>query len=280
MPPFSSLFSSIWPKYRQPIWLVTGIIVTLWLGYAIYDALTHEETDDAYVSGHLHYVSSQVSQVVTRVLVEENQEVKAGQVLVQLDPREYEAATALTNASLTKAQKDLERQQPLMALHALAPQEIDATIQSRDSALAQVELAKLNLSYCTIKAPSDGRVGRKNVEVGNRVTAGQTLLVVVEPDVWVEANFKETQLAYMKKDQPATISIDAIPDKIFQGLVESFAPASGNTFALLPADNSTGNFTKIVQRIPVKICFNPDSIQGYEDRIRPGQSVVVKVRTW
>jgi membrane fusion protein (multidrug efflux system) len=102
-------------------------------------------------------------------------------------------------------------------------------------------------------------------------------MIVVEPELWVVANFKETQLAKMKVGQPVRISIDSIPDKVFDGTVDSFSPATGNEFALLPADNSTGNFTKIVQRVPVKIVFNPDSIRGYEKRIRAGESAVVKV---
>jgi membrane fusion protein (multidrug efflux system) len=100
---------------------------------------------------------------------------------------------------------------------------------------------------------------------------------VVEPDVWVVGNFKETQLAHMRVGQPVRITIDSIPDKVFAGRVDSFAPATGNEFALLPADNSTGNFTKIVQRVPVKITFNPDSVRGYETRVRAGESAIVKV---
>ncbi|MEJ0000886.1 MAG: efflux RND transporter periplasmic adaptor subunit [Verrucomicrobiota bacterium] len=115
------------------------------------------------------------------------------------------------------------------------------------------------------------------MEVGNRIASGQTLLVVVEPDLWIVANFKETQLAHMRPGQPVKITIDSLPGKIFDGHVQSFAPATGNEFALLPADNSTGNFTKIVQRVPVKITFDAESTKGYERRIRAGESAVVKV---
>ncbi|HEY8994012.1 MAG TPA: HlyD family secretion protein, partial [Lacunisphaera sp.] len=142
---------------------------------------------------------------------------------------------------------------------------------------AEYELAKLQIEYCTITAPADGYVGRKNVEVGNRVSVGQTLMDVVEPNLWIVANFKETQLAHMRLGQPVTITIDSIPGKVFTGTVNSFSPATGNEFALLPADNSTGNFTKIVQRVPVKILFDADSTKGYEHRIRAGESAVVKV---
>ena len=102
-------------------------------------------------------------------------------------------------------------------------------------------------------------------------------MVVVEPDLWVVGNFKETQLAHMQAGQPVRINIDSIPGKIFEGTVQSFSPATGNEFALLPADNSTGNFTKIVQRVPVKVVFDRESIRGYEERIRAGESAIVKV---
>ena len=164
-----------------------------------------------------------------------------------------------------------------MASHALAPQDVDKTRNTRDDDLAQFELAQLQIAYSTIKAPADGYIGRKNVEVGNRISSGQTLMVVVDPNLWIVANFKETQLAHMQAGQPVRISVDSIPGKVFTGKVQSFSPATGNQFALLPADNSTGNFTKIVQRIPVKIVFDRESIRGYEERIRAGESVVVKV---
>jgi membrane fusion protein (multidrug efflux system) len=203
--------------------------------------------------------------------------VHEGDVLVKLDPTEYLALVAAAEANLKKAQSDLDRQQPLVDLHAISPQDVDATRSTRDVDLAQLTLAQLQIAYSTITAPASGYIGRKNVEVGNRVSSGQTLMVVVEPDLWVVANFKETQLAKMEAGQPAAITIDSIPDRVFQGKVDSFSPATGNEFALLPADNSTGNFTKIVQRVPVKIVFDPDSVRGYEDRIRAGESAVVKV---
>ncbi len=171
----------------------------------------------------------------------------------------------------------MNRQQPLVDVHAISPQDLDATRSTVAVDLAQLKLAELQIQYSTIVAPSDGNIGRKNVELGNRVSAGQTLMVLVEPDLWVVANFKETQIADMYPGQRATISIDSIPGHVFTGKVESFSPATGNAFALLPADNSTGNFTKIVQRVPVKIVFDPESTKDYEDRIRAGESAIVRV---
>jgi membrane fusion protein (multidrug efflux system) len=264
-------------RYKRPALIAAGIVAFIVVLFYAYDAYTHEETDDAYVTGHLHEIATRINGVVTDVLVDDNQLVREGDVLVKLDPMEYQALVAAAKADLDVAQSNLDRLQPLIATHAIAPEDVDKAQSTRDVDLAQYELAELQIVYSTIKAPADGYIGRKNVEVGNRVSAGQTLMVVVEPDLWVVANFKETQLAKMKAGQPVRISIDSIPDKVFDGTVQSFSPATGNEFALLPADNSTGNFTKIVQRVPVKIVFNPDSIRGYEKRIRAGESAVVKV---
>jgi membrane fusion protein (multidrug efflux system) len=268
---------SLFQRYKTPILVIGGIIAAIAVAFYAYDSFTHEETDDAYVTGHLHYVSARVAEEVTQVLVDDNQRVHQGDVLVKLDTSDYVALLAAAKANLEKAQADLKREEPLVAVHAYSQQDIDAARSTRDIDLAQEKLAELEVSYGTVLAPSDGYVGRKNVEVGNRVTAGQTLMVVVEPDVWVVGNFKETQLAKMRVGQPVEITVDSIPEKVFSGHVDSFAPATGNEFALLPADNSTGNFTKIVQRVPVKIVFNADSIKGYEARIRAGESAVVKV---
>jgi len=264
-------------QYKQPALIVAGVIAAITVAYYTYDAFTHEETDDAYVTGHLHNISSRINGVVTKVMVDDNQQVKEGEVLVELDPMEYQAIAAAAKANLDTAQSNLDRQEPLLASHALAPQDVDKTRNTRDDDLAQFELAQLQIAYSTIKAPADGYIGRKNVEVGNRISSGQTLMVVVDPNLWIVANFKETQLAHMQAGQPVRISVDSIPGKVFTGKVQSFSPATGNQFALLPADNSTGNFTKIVQRIPVKIVFDRESIRGYEERIRAGESVVVKV---
>lgn len=270
---------SFFQRHKTPILIIAGVIAAVALAYYLHDAYTHEETDDAYVTGHLHNVSARINGVVTDVRVNDNQFVHKGDVLVKLDPSEYLALVEAAKANLAKAEADFKRQEPLVAMHAVSPEQLDASRSTRDIDMAQLGLAELQVQYSTIVAPADGYVGRKNVEIGNRVSSGQTLLVVVEPDVWVVANFKETQLAHMHPGQPVHITVDSIPGKVFMGRVDSFAPATGNEFALLPADNSTGNFTKIVQRVPVKIVFDADSIKDDNDRlrIRAGESVVVKV---
>lgn len=146
-------------------------------------------------------------------------------------------------------------------------------------AAAALEDAKLQLSYTIITAPISGRIGKKSVEAGQRVQVGQPLMAIVEDQPWVVANFKETQLDKMRAGQPVEVEIDTFPKHKFRGHVDSLAPGSGNEFALLPPDNATGNFTKIVQRIPVKVVLDESSMRGYENLISPGMSSVVTVAT-
>ena len=142
---------------------------------------------------------------------------------------------------------------------------------------ASVKDAQLQLSYANITAPAAGQIGRKSVEVGQRVQSGTPLMAIVSNDLWVVANFKETQLANIKPGQKVEIKLDAFGGRKFEGRVDSFSPASGAQFSLLPPDNATGNFTKIVQRIPVKVVFDAESVKGYESRIAPGMSATVNV---
>ena len=264
-------------RYRKTALIVAAIAAAIVTAYYVFDAYTHEETDDAYVTGHLHEIAPRIAGTVTEVLVDDNQLVHQGDVLVKLDPLQYVALSMAAKANLDDAQADYDRLKPLVATRSISQQDVDKALSTLETDQAEYQLAQLQIQYCTIIAPATGYVGRKNVEVGNRLSTGQTLMDVVEPDVWIVGNFKETQLAHMRLGQAVTITIDSIPDKVFSGTIQSFSPATGNEFALLPADNSTGNFTKIVQRVPVKIVFDADSTKGYEQRIRAGESAVVKV---
>jgi membrane fusion protein (multidrug efflux system) len=138
-----------------------------------------------------------------------------------------------------------------------------------DASRAALDNAQLQFSYTTLHAPTDGRIAKKSVETGQRVQPGQQLMAVVEPYVWIVANYKETQLGRIRPRQEVEIPIDAVKGKKFKGRVDSFQAGTSAIFALLPSDNATGNFTKIVQRVPVKIVFDPETIKGYEDRIVP-----------
>jgi membrane fusion protein (multidrug efflux system) len=353
---------------RGPLfWLiatVAAIAGLLWAADFVHRMLVFEETDDAYIDGHVHQVSSRVAGSVTEVLADDNQPVKKGEVLARIDPLEFQIALQEAKAALAQDQAGVQQAEAALAqakandvqtgaqeasaedqvrkiqaqlavanvdygrdqslfkndVRAVSKEEVDTTqstaqattaalagarsdviaaqarvqageaaVQSAeaevvaantkvDAGLAAVRDAERELSYIEIKAPSDGRIGNKNVEVGNRVQVGQALFAVVDGDCWITANFKETQLARMSAGQAVEITVDAIGSHRFTGTLESIAPASGAQFALLPPDNATGNFTKVVQRVPVKIVFDADSVRGFEDRLRPGLSAVVSVR--
>jgi membrane fusion protein (multidrug efflux system) len=308
-----------------------------------------EETDNAYVEGHVSVVSPRIAGVVTRVLVADNQPVQAGDVLVELDPAdtsvrvdqikaqfgeldaeirridaqveqgraELQSMNALVNRALVQATRTRQEAGRQIALYgeelkAVSRTELDAAVAARDSAdadlssqqaqlkaaearilasrsaraavmarkevlAAQLKDAGLQLGYTTIRAPVSGRIGRKGVEVGAHVQAGQQLLAIVLDGVWVVANFKEVQLQDLYAGQKATIRIDAFPGRDLPGRIDSFSPASGAQFSLLPPDNATGNFTKIVQRVPVKITFDPDALGSLAGRIAPGLSALVEI---
>jgi membrane fusion protein (multidrug efflux system) len=307
------------------------------------------ETDNAYVTGHVHNVSGRIPGVVTKVLFDDNQVVKAGDVLVELDPADQrvrvdniqaqiasvqqqivqsdaaieqakaqaagaKAQVAQAEANSVRARQDAQRYGQLFnsQMKAVSRAEVDAATAARASATADVAARRENvaaanaqisaansartvlqaqvkvlqtqlkdaqqqLGYNQIVAPVAGRIGKRSVEVGARVQPGQQLAAIVQDDVWVVANFKETQLPGLVPGQQVKISVDALPNHELVGRVDSFAPASGNQFALLPADNATGNFTKIVQRVPVKVTFTPDDLKKYSGRLVPGMSTEVEV---
>ncbi|HSU33702.1 MAG TPA: HlyD family secretion protein [Bryobacteraceae bacterium] len=182
-------------------------------------------------------------------------------------------------AQLSKSQGGLQSAQATRLETRVREGQFETAQAAVTQAMAALEDAKLQLSYTIIKAPVTGRVGKKSVEAGQRVQVGQPLMAIVEDQPWVVANFKETQLDKMRAGQHVEVEIDSFPKHKFLGHVDSLAPGSGNEFALLPPDNATGNFTKIVQRIPVKIVLDQDSTDGYEGLISPGMSAVVTVAT-
>ncbi|HYY26850.1 MAG TPA: HlyD family secretion protein [Chthoniobacterales bacterium] len=163
-------------------------------------------------------------------------------------------------------------------LKVVSDAQVKAAAAQVDVAFAQVQTAELNLSFATVYASTDGRVSQKTFEVGQYVQAGQGGLSIAEPRVWIVANFKENQLGRIRAGQPVEIHVDAISNHTFLGTVESFQAGTGAVYALLPPDNATGNFTKIVQRVPVKIRFEPESVRGYEQLLVAGLSTEPKIR--
>jgi membrane fusion protein (multidrug efflux system) len=225
--------------------------------------------------------------------------------------REEHANIAASEANVEKSAKDLKRFKNLAAEGAISAQSRDAAesaykqakaerdkfvsarqgAESRLSSLdarinesrarlkaaeAALELARINLGNTRILAPFNGIIGNRSVQIGQLVQPGGALAYLIPADgLFVEANFKETQISHMQAGQAATITVDAFPDRRFEGTVDSFAPASGSEFSLLPPENATGNFTKIVRRVPVKIRFKQDADLKM---LRPGLSAVVQVR--
>jgi len=306
-----------------------------------------QSTDNAYVRADIASITPRVGGEIVEVAVRDNQAVKKGDVLVRIDPRDYEARLANARAKVAEAEAALitnERQQAMQAamveearaglVSAQADQgrikkdfaranalvregvatqarldtataaqsaanaavtrgsagvkaattQVDTVIAQRASLQAQgeaaraaVKLAELDLEATTIRAPSDGLVGNLSAKLGERVNPGLRLLSLVSPAVWVEANYKETQLTRVAVGQTAEVEVDAFPGQKIPATVESVAPASGAEFALLPPDNATGNFTKIVQRVPVKLTLQvPEALAG---KLRAGMSVEAVIDT-
>ncbi|MGZ4831485.1 MAG: HlyD family secretion protein [Terriglobales bacterium] len=352
--------------------IIGGILV--WRYYA-----AREFTDDAQVDAHIAPISARVGGTVIKVNVDDNMRVKTGDVLVQLDPKDYQVAVAQAKANLadaiaghraaqtaipithtstsssldmaranlgaseeevnaaqarlreaeanyTKAAQDLERMRQLVAKDEVSRQQYDTAVAAEQSARATVDVARaavataishvtqaeaqvrgaqtapqqvavtearagaaganveqrqaqvdqalLNLEYTTIKAPVDGIVSKRNVEPGQVVQPGQPLMSLVNlGDIWVTANYKETQLEKMRVGQKATIHVDAF-SRDYQGHVDSIGGGTGARFSLLPPENATGNYVKVVQRIPVKIVFESGQDLG---GLRPGMSVTTTV---
>jgi membrane fusion protein (multidrug efflux system) len=333
-------------RRRRHVLLLALVIVGVIVATAVY--LSHrgkESTDDAFIESHVITISPQISERVNRVLVSDNQLVKKGDLLVELDPLNeeviYETAranlvsseaklvqaraqfsaaesdAAQSRADIQEAQanadnaaKELARSTELRKSGAIAQREFDnaqaqalstkaalvskqqsalsseSTVKVRaaevnaaqasvDQAKAMLDAAKLRLSYTKIYAPESGRVTRKNVEPGSYVQTGNALLAIVPPEIWVVANFKETQLDHMRPGQPVDIRVDAYPSLKFEGRVDSIQSGTGSRFSLLPAENATGNFVKVVQRVPVKITFA--QLPKDVPELAPGMSVVPTV---
>jgi membrane fusion protein (multidrug efflux system) len=269
-------------RKKKIIRIVAGAAILI-AGYFIVKNYFYEGTDDAYVQAHALMLAPRIGGTVTQVLVAENQVVTMGQLLAQLDDQDYSTAynqalgdQSSVQADLNQAALNLQRLKKLYEDQAVSKQDLDEAVarygnlSSRLKAdQAKVSQAQLNLSYTRILAPENGTIAKKSVEPGMVVPPGQALFgFVSSKERWVTANFK---------GQKVTVEVDAISGKKFKGVVDSIGSATGSTFTLLPPDNSTGNFTKVVQRVPVKITLlnlTPEDI----GRLAAGLSAVVDVK--
>src|ERR1700681_3780751 len=343
---------SSWGRLAIPLFAVLAAFGFIALATLRWDAWVGSEaiqsTNDAYVRAELTRLSSRVAGEVLIVAANDFQRVKAGDLLVQIDPADYQAQVAQAEAGVAGAQAALdnldnqielqyatiaqaeaqqvsavaqevearqeqERQQSLTQTEAGTRQKLEqatagyaraqADVRASRALIAaqrhQIEVlsgtkkqraadllgakatlaaARLKLGYTKIVAPFDGVVGERQVQPGDYVNIGSSLINVVPlPDVYVIANYKETQLTRVKPGQPVDMTVDSFPNERLHGRVERIAPASGSQFALLPPDNATGNFTKVVQRIPVRIGL--DKGQPLLERLLPGMSVVTQIYT-
>ena len=333
------------PFYRQRAFRILIVVVAV-LGvagaiYAVY-AHNYEETDDAFVDGHIVPISPQVPALVAAIHIDDNQLVHKGDLLVELDPTDYQVMLAQSQGSEASSQgkleqarsqvpaaqaqvsqaqaeldsakvnfdntdRDLKRFQGLDE-RAKSQQQLDnataaqksaqAAVEQAEakltSAVSQVETAKanviaaqgdlqkaqadtrraeVNLGYCRIVAPEDGRITNKNVDPGMYVTTSTQLLQLVPAQVYITANYKETQLDRMQPGQSVSIHVDAFPERELHGTVQSIQSGTGSRFSIIPAENATGNFVKVVQRVPVKILFDNDPNGDPKQQLSPGMSV-------
>lgn len=224
------------------------------------ESATHQKLEQA-VADQERYQASMASR-----------EADLATARAQLASRQADLARAQAQLGSSKAEYEAQRRQRAV----LDSQELllHADLDSKRAALS---LAITNLSYTRIVAPEDGIVSERKVRAGQLVSPGTQVISLVQRDLWVQANYKETQVRHIRAGDDAEIKIDAFPGVAFRGKVDQVAPASGSQFALLPPDNATGNFTKVVQRVPVKILLQPG--QAEIDRLRPGLSVIATVRT-
>jgi len=287
--PLSSLKKKLYAKdpFFRLLFATGGGIVIILVLLLIRHLLCYETTDDAFVDGHIVPVSPKVPSYVAKVLVKDNQAVKSGELLVELEPDDYIVRNDMAKAELDaavaeaeQAHKDMERYRALSKTDEISQQDLDRAILQAKTADARVASAKarvrqtdLEVSYTKIYAPADGHVTKKAVEEGAFVQTGQPLMAIVLNKKWVTANFKETQLTHMRPGQVVKIKIDTYPGKTFKGRIDSFQHGTGARFSLLPPENATGNYVKVVQRIPVKIVFDGPPFEptaSPEDSGRPG----------
>ncbi|MDG0025012.1 HlyD family secretion protein [Trinickia sp. Y13] len=301
--------------------------VATWAGTKLLSHASSESTNDAYVAADFTLVAPRVSGQITDVLVNDNEDVKAGQLLVRIDERDYRAALMSAEAQVVGAKASVANFDAQIARQPSLVDQARATLRSDDAAIgfaranasryqnlsvagagtaqeqqqasstlaeqlaqqshdravlmatkqnldvlrterekaagalehaeAVLEQAKLNLSYTEVRAPVDGKVGRRSARVGAFVTPGAPLLAIVPlSDAYVVANFQESQITNMRPGERARVTVDSLPGVVIHGRIDSLAPATGVSFAPISPDNATGNFTKVVQRVPVKITID------------------------
>ena len=277
---------------KKLILTAVALVAIAVTSYEVYQHWLFVETDNAQIEAHSVLLSAKIQGFIKDVPVAEGQRVKKNQVLVQIDPRDYESSLDGAKSELLSlearkqdAEKNYHRIKDLFKKNVLPQQQYDTALASHnevraryDATNARLTQAKLNVEYTQIKAPSDGIIAKTSAEVGQLASPGVPLVGFVSSESrWVVANFKETEVEQVKIGGKVDLEIDALSHQKFTGEVENIYPATGSTFTLLPPDNATGNFTKVVQRVPVKIKIINLKAEDIE-KLQSGLSVVAKVR--
>jgi membrane fusion protein (multidrug efflux system) len=233
-------------------------------------------TDDAYIEADLFPVNSRIMGYMKDVNAEEGDTVRKGQVLASIDDADIDFELNYKKMKLQKAQTDLKRARQLHDSRAISEFDLENAEANYKANLTDLQGSEIKLRYTKVLSPSDGVVAKRSVQPGQFVQPGQVLVVVVDNRrPWIKANFKETQIEHLKPGQDVRIWLDSYPNARVKGKVETIFPSSGAKLSILPPENATGNFTRIVQRIPVKISVEPQE----KIYLRPGMSVQVSVDT-
>ncbi|MBC7371751.1 MAG: HlyD family secretion protein [Bdellovibrionaceae bacterium] len=277
---------------KKKIIIAAGVLGTLFVGYFAYQHILYVTTDNAQIEAPVVMLAAKVPGYIIDVKIVEGQRVKQGDILVQIDGRDYENTLKQVESELLSlesrrrdAEKSFSRISSLYKQNVVSSQQYDTAtanyseVKSKYQAVsAQVDQAKLNLENTKIKAPVDGAIAKKAVEVGQLAASGVPLIGFVgDSERWVMANFKETDIESIKVGSVVEIDVDAISGRKYYGTVSSLSSATGATFTMLPPDNATGNFTKVVQRVPVKIKLEKLAV-GDLELLRAGLSAFVKVK--
>lgn len=267
-------FSAFVSEHKKAV-AVLGSVVLLLVLRAGWSSWTREKTDNAYVEGDVVPVSARIMGYVREIRVEQNKKVEAGDVITLLDDVDLRIEHGVKLARLKKAEADFRRAKTLVGTQALARADFEGI--EAQHALAQADLAatELKIDFTQVKAPSSGTIAKVHVRRGQFVQPGQAIVTLVSgaETAWVKANFKETQISRIRPGQAVVLAFDAYPGIQFEGRVHSIFPSSGSVLSLLPAENATGNFTRVIQRIPVRI----DVVPQTEHPLRPGMSSSVEV---
>ena len=276
---------------KKKVLIGVGSVAVLMITYFTFNKFMYVETDNAQVEAHSVLIAPKVNGYIKDVTVRDGTKVKKDQILIQLDERDYQVSLDSAQSELLSlgarmkdAEKNYSRIRDLFSKAVVSQQQYDSVsanyneIKAKyDSAQSRVSQAKLNLEHAQIKAPSDGVIAKISAEIGQLANPGTPFIGFVSSESrWITANFKETEISDVKVGHAVKVTVDAIPGKKFDGEVESISSATGATFTLLPPDNATGNFTKVVQRVPVRIKLTTLTSEDI-DLLHAGLSAMVKV---